>query len=237
MPKELFDDHVVAAERHLAFAADHLGRPVRSAYEFGAGWDLVVPLALARAGVKEQTVTDIRRLVRDELVADSASRLEVTEDIEALGINYLAPVDAMGTGLPSASFDLVTSTDTLEHVPRPQLVPLLRECRRLLSPGGILTARIDYRDHYSYGDPALSPFHFLRYDNETWRRWNPPSHFQSRLRHRDHIEALAQAGFDVLEAVHPEPLIEALGPVDTVFAAYSDVELALPEAWIVARPA
>jgi SAM-dependent methyltransferase len=195
-----------------------------------------VPLALARAGVPLQTVTDIRRLVREELVADSASRLGMTADIEALGIRYLAPVDAMRTGLQSASFDLITSTDTLEHVPQRQLVPLLQECRRLLSPGGVLTARIDYRDHYAYGDPALSPFHFLRYDTETWRRWNPPSHYQSRLRHRDHVEAFARAGFDVLGVMHPDPLVEALGPVDRSFAAYSDVELAVPEAWIVARP-
>jgi SAM-dependent methyltransferase len=237
MANVLFDDHVTAAERHLSLAAKHLGRPVGSAYEFGAGWDLVVPLALARAGLKEQTLTDIRRLVRDDLVTDSATRLGTTADLGALGITYLAPVDAMETGLPPGSFDLITSTDTLEHVPKRQLVPLLSECRRLLRDDGVLTARIDYRDHYSYGDPSLSPLHFLRYDRQAWRRWNPPSHYQSRLRHRDHLEAFAAAGFAVVEAEHPEPLLSALGPVDRAFAAYEATELAVPEAWIVARPA
>jgi SAM-dependent methyltransferase len=237
MPTELFDDHIAAAERHLELATKHCGRPVRNAYEFGAGWDLVVPLVLARAGLPDQTVTDIRRLVRHELVADSAARLGMDPDLDALGITYLAPVDAMATGLPSGSFDLITSTDTLEHVPRQQLVPLLAECRRLLAPDGVLSARIDYRDHYWYSDPSITPFHFLRYDRQTWRRWNPPSHYQSRLRHRDHLAAFAAAGLGVVEVVHPEPSVGDRGPVDTTFSGYTDAELTIPEAWIVARPA
>jgi SAM-dependent methyltransferase len=237
MSAELFDDHVAAAERHLSVATKHLGRPARNAYEFGAGWDLVVPLVLARAGLRDQTLTDIRRLVREELVADSAARLGMDLDLEALGITYMAPVDAMATGLPSASFDLITSTDTLEHVPRRELVPLLAECRRLLAPDGVLSARIDYRDHYWYGDPSITPFHFLRYDRRAWRRWNPPSHYQSRLRHRDHLAAFEAAGLAVLDVAHPAPLVDARGPIDAVFAGYTDAELTVPEAWILAGPA
>jgi SAM-dependent methyltransferase len=236
MPDRLFDDHVAAAERHLDLATAHLGRKPESAYEFGAGWDLVIPLVLARAGLPSQTVTDVRRLVRDELVADAATRLGIHPDLDALGIRYLAPVDAMATGLPAESFDLVTSTDTLEHVPQGELVPLLRECRRLLRPDGVLTARIDYRDHYAYGDEDVGEFAFLRYDRRGWRRWNPPSHYQSRLRHIDHLRAFEAAGFEVLAVEHPEPSIESLGRVHPEFDGYQRDELAIAEAWIVARP-
>jgi SAM-dependent methyltransferase len=143
----------------------------------------------------------------------------------------------MATGLPSGSFDLVTSTDTLEHVPKPQLVRLLTECRRLLRPDGILSARIDYRDHFAYSDPSIGPFHFLRFGERPWRQWNPSSHFQSRLRHRDHIGAIEDAGFDIVQALHPEPLTDTLGDVHADFDRYARDELAIPEAWIVARPA
>jgi len=235
MTEELFTDHIAAAEHHVRLATEHLGRRPTSSYEFGAGWDLVVPLVRARAGLRDQTLTDVRRLVRPELVADSAARLGIEPDLPALGVTYLAPVDAMATGLPSNSFDLVTSTDTLEHVPHRQLVPLLSECRRLLRPGGVLTARIDYRDHYAYGDPSIAPFHFLRYSERSWRRWNPPSHFQSRLRHVDHVRAIESAGLEIVAVEHPAPLTDALDLIHRDFDRYHRTELAVPEAWIVAR--
>lgn len=235
MSEELFTDHIAAAERHVRLATEYLGHPPATSYEFGAGWDLVVPLVLAREGLRDQTLTDVRRLVRPELVADSAARLGLEAGLAALGITYLAPLDAMATGLPSGSFDLVTSTDTLEHVPREQLVPVLAESRRLLRPGGVLTARIDYRDHYAYGDPTISPFHFLRYGQRGWRRWNPPSHFQSRLRHGDHLRAIESAGLEIVAVEHPEPLTDALDAIHPDFDRYEREELAIPEAWIVAR--
>jgi SAM-dependent methyltransferase len=233
---EPFLDHVEAAARHLRVATRYSGREVRAAYEFGAGWDLVVPFALARAGVPRQTLTDVRPLVRPELVADTADRLGMEPDLAGLGITYLAPRDASATGLPAGAFDLVSSTDTLEHIPPAQLGPVLSECRRLLAPGGIFSARIDYRDHYSYGDPRVAPFQFLRYGPRAWQRWNPPSHFQSRLRHPDHVRALEDAGFEVLEVSHPEASVEALGEVHQAFEKYARSDLAIPEAWIVARP-
>jgi SAM-dependent methyltransferase len=236
MADDLFFDHVDAADRHLRAAVEHAGREVTSAYEFGAGWDLVVPFALARAGVPRQTLTDIRPLVRAELVADTARRLDMEPDLERLEITYLAPRDASATGLPAATFDLVSSTDTLEHIPAGQLVAVLSECRRLLAPGGIFSARIDYRDHYSYGDPNVGAFQFLRYGPDAWRRWNPSSHYQSRLRHSDHLRALEAAGFDVLDASHPEPSEADLEDVHDAFAPYARADLAIPEAWIVARP-
>lgn len=236
MAEELFQEHVAAAERHLSLGTEHVGRPPMRAYEFGAGWDLTVPLVLAARGVPLQTVTDIRRLIRPELVADSAARLGMNGHLEALGIQYLAPIDAMSTGLPGGTFDIVTSTDTLEHVPEADLVPLLAECRRLLDPGGVMTAKIDYRDHYSYGDPTVGGFAFLRYGSRAWHLWNPPSHFQSRLRHSDYVRSFEAAGFDLVMADHPDPLIEQLGVVDPEFRGYSAIDLSIPEAWFVAKP-
>ena len=236
MPEDLFDDHIAAAEHHVRLATEHLGTPpdIRRTSSVPDG-TLSSRWSSRETGSVIRPLTDIRRLVRPELVADSAARLGMEPDLPALGITYLAPVDAMATGLPSNTFDLVTSTDTLEHVPRTQLVPLLSECRRLLRPGGVLTARIDYRDHYAYGDPSIGPFHFLRYGGRRWRRWNPPSHFQSRLRHVDHVRAIESAGLEVLAVEHPAPLTDALGLVHRDFDRYERNELAIPEAWIVAR--
>lgn len=236
MSNELFDEQVSAADRHLALATRHIGRSPRSVYEFGAGWDLVVPLVLASRGVPHQTVTDVRRLLRPELVADTAIRLGTSADWESLGIKYLAPLNARATGLPAASFDVVTSTNTLEHVPETQLLPLLAECRRLLRADGVMTAKVDYRDHYSYGDPAVGPFAFLRYGPREWRKWNPPSHYQSRLRHVDYLRAFEASGLELVEDEHADPMTHALGTVHGHFSRYSPIELSIPDAWFVLRP-
>ena len=94
-------------------------------YEFGAGWDLIIPLAYYAFGVEHQTLIDIRPNIRFELVNDTlikfstgnpelekmANRplnirgpveLRTVEDLKTrFGITYLAPVDASDTKLPS----------------------------------------------------------------------------------------------------------------------------------------
>jgi ubiquinone/menaquinone biosynthesis C-methylase UbiE len=46
--------------------------------------------------------------------------------------------DCQDTGLPSGSFDLVTSTMLIHEIPRPALAATLRESARLLAPGGLV---------------------------------------------------------------------------------------------------
>ena len=189
------------AERHLRAYDRYAGGLPATAYEFGAGWDMIVAIAMARAGVRRHVVVDIRALARPELIADTARRLAVElsaastliEQLAGLGIEYRAPCDARATGLPAHSIDLVHSTDTLEHIPQRDVMPILRECARILRPGGIASFRIDYKDHYSYFDPRRGRFAFLAASPRAWRLASPSLHFQNRLRHCDYIAAAKAA--------------------------------------------
>ncbi len=211
------------ALRHYRAACLH-GRPAhapRSAYEFGSGRELIVPMALYMLGVQRQVVVDLRPLSRPELVGHAARLLEglfvpQTETelellrplpggsagdspwLRGLGIDYQAPRDARATGLPPASFDLVSSTQVLEHVPRQELTPLLRECRRLVSPGGVVSLEIDMQDHLSYFDASLSVYHFLTLGERAWNLVNSGLHYQNRLRLPAYLEAVEEAGLEVL---------------------------------------
>jgi SAM-dependent methyltransferase len=210
------------AVQHLRAYEEHgPGVPAAAAtfYEFGAGWDLAIPLAYGLLGVGKQVLVDIRPSARVELVNDSLasferlhgeleeiagrelrppggpiSRLEELE--ERFGIRYLAPCDARGTGLPAESIDFVSSTDTCEHIPGAELAEIFRECHRLLRPGGAFSCRIDLQDHYAYFDRSLSKYNFLRYSDRAWSLVNSPLHHQNRLRSPEYLQLVRDAGFE-----------------------------------------
>jgi SAM-dependent methyltransferase len=221
---EPFLGKVERAVQHFTAFREH-GRPRAPEdavfYEFGAGWDLVIPLMYRAFGVGRQILVDIRPSVRLELVNDSVARFErLRPRIEELagsfegldsrplgdlreleprfGITYLAPRDARDTGLPAASVDFVTSTDTDEHIPEQDLLRIFVECRRLLRPDGALSCRIDMQDHYSYFDGSISRYNFLRFSDRTWAAINSPLHYQNRLRYRDYLRLVRDAGFEIV---------------------------------------
>jgi len=223
--------HFDETARHARGFAEH-GRSqadVARAYEFGAGWDLIGPLSLWALGISQQVLADIDAHVRLDLVNHSLARLErhhaaleqragrslrrvdpspvrsMADLRERFGIDYRAPCDARGTGLAAGSFDLISSTFTLEHIPRDDIAPILRECARLLADGGIVRCSIDMQDHYAFDDPRISVYNFLRYSDRRWRLINSSLHYQNRLRARDYRELFAEAGLSIIDEVLETP--------------------------------
>jgi SAM-dependent methyltransferase len=237
----LFQRHVARSlpggeavvRRKLTRARQHLeayGRPAEDAvfYEFGAGWDLAIPLSYAALGVGRQVLVDIRPSARVELVNETIALLErqvgplggpvssLDELEERVGISYLAPRDARATGLEAESIDFVTSTDVCEHIPEDDLAQIFRECRRLLRPGGAISCRIDLQDHYSYFDPGLSRYHFLRFSDRAWRVVNSPLHFQNRLREPDYRRLVESAGLEIVSWTPSGPSDEGLAELEAM---------------------
>lgn len=221
------DAQVAKAQRNLRSFQHHRSLPLASAhlYEFGVGWDLLLPLVYYAMGVERQTVVDVRALARTDLMTDVARRLAQSatrlglvrgpavpaksvgfEELAATwGIEYRAPADTRAVDLPDNSIDLVTSTDVLEHVPLDDIRSILRECCRLLRRDGLLRMRIDYQDHYWYFDSRLSPYNFLRFTERQWRLYNPSLHYQNRIRHLEFMALIAESGLKVIEDDHPVP--------------------------------
>jgi hypothetical protein len=251
------------AQQHIAAAHRFGATPVAAAtfFEFGAGMDLLGPLLFYALGAPRQIVIDLRRLVRAWLVnraidqvrrfGDSfgglstrSRRLMNVDDVRRLehqyGIEYRAPVDARATGLPAESIDHVTSTNTLEHVAAPDILAIHRESFRLLKPNGLATHEIDYQDHYSYFDSRTSPFNYLRYSDRTWSLYNPALMYQNRLRHRDHLALLRQAGFEIVDEGRRDGTASDQRAIARMrlaerFRSYSPDELAVRTAFVVAR--
>jgi SAM-dependent methyltransferase len=244
------------AVRHVEAYSEHgPERPLGEAmfYEFGAGWDLAVPLSLWALGVERQILVDLRPNVRIELVNTSIARLgrlvskrglrdpggtiSSVEELEPrFGIRYLAPLDARATGLRPGSVDFVTSTSTLEHIPEEELVPLLAECRRLLRPDGAVSSRIDLSDHFSHFDHSLSPYNYLRYSDRTWRLVNSELLHQNRLRRSDYVSAFDQAGLTVVAERTWQPNVDLPEDIDSRFRDYYPEDLAVLGLRLVAVP-
>ena len=199
---------VAQAREHVRTIARHSPRAVGDAvfYEFGAGWDLMIPLAYYGLGVTRQILVDLRPLLRPDLVNATVAQFArlapglgltrvpaqpVPQDVpaarallkECYGIEYRAPADARDTGFPAGMVDCITCTNTLEHIPRDDIAGILAECRRILAEDGVMSFRIDYQDHFSYFDSRISVYNFLRYSERAWAWYNPALHYQNRLRH------------------------------------------------------
>jgi SAM-dependent methyltransferase len=218
-----FRRRVTLAGKHLSALRRHRAADLTRAvfFEFGAGWNLTVPLAFFAAGVERQVLVDIASLVKPDLVNHTIRQFQrITTGVDAgmaptaplpsgrqfvpalasaYGIEYRAPCDARRTGLASASVDCVTSTFTLEHIPEADIAAILRECTRILRPGGLVSFMTDYQDHYSYFDRSITRYNYLRFSDREWRRFNPPLHYQNRLRHSDYVGLFQAAGLEVLE--------------------------------------
>jgi SAM-dependent methyltransferase len=264
--ESVFRRKFARARRHLrAFEEHGPGMPAEEAvfYEFGAGWDLNIALSYAALGVGRQTLVDIRSSVRLELVNDSLRTFErLWDELEAeadqalrplggpvgstgeleerFGIAYLAPRDARATGLPEASVDFVSSTDTCEHIPAADLARIFAECHRLLRPRGAFSCRIDLQDHYSYFDPTLSRYHFLRYSDRAWSLVNSPLHYQNRLRSPDYLRLVREAGLEVVSETASGPSAQGLAelraqPLAPRFRGYRLEELGVGTLSFVAR--
>jgi hypothetical protein len=261
--------HIELPSRHLQMFQKYGPCAIGEAsfFEFGAGWDLIGPMTLYALGVNKQVLIDIRHNLRFELVEQAWSDLKQrTDEIEQVsgmpardlgseppdsqealeerfGITYMAPYDARDTGLPAHSFDFVSSTDTIERIPTADLQRIFVESVRLLSPKGLLSCTIDLQDLFSYFDPSISPYNFLKFSDRVWGLANSGLHSQSRRRYTDYLGMLDTAGLEIVEQDVDEATPEELADLRSLKLAprfrdgYSIEQLGVKSAHFVARPA
>lgn len=191
-------------------------------YEFGCGWDLTGPLAYYAFGVEHQTLIDIRPNLHFELIENSIDkfsrhkskleelvgrplrpisplRLKTHRELrDKLGITYIAPLHATDTKIASESFDFISNTSTLEHIPEVDIGKILVECRRLLKRDGVMCCRVDLRDHFCDFDSNIGPHNFLKFSDSFWACFNSSFHFLNRLRYPDYIRLVKMSGLAIV---------------------------------------
>lgn len=216
--------------------------------EFGAGKNLGQNLFLSRPGLRQQVV-DLNAMLDLTLVNHviailseryGRSNLKPVSSIEELearyGIAYRAPVDMTATDFAAGSFDICISTNTLEHIPVPVLQAILVELRRILKPGGIVSAQIDYTDHYAHTDKSISKLNYLRFSEAEWRRHNHRCFFQNRLRHNHYHQLFTDAGFGIVQQEAARPCDLLPPKLDPTLLTGDDSDLCKLGLWVLRNP-
>ena len=123
--------------------------------------------------------------------------------------------------IPESSIDLILSNSVLEHVA--DMEALVRELRRVLTPGGAMLHLVDYRDHF-----FRYPYHHLLWSDAVWERYLNPGDLP-RWRIRDHVESFQHHGLQV-EVLRATPLAAEFAKVRAHihprFAHYDEAALA-----------
>lgn len=129
------------------------------------------------------------------------------------GVTFMC-YDGRTIPLASVSCDLIWSHTAFEHLRFPGQT--VKECFRVLRPGGSLIALIDLGDHAWYGTVPSQPdkvFDCLRYPEWLWNlmKWNRSS-YTNRLRKSEWIKLFKEAGFVMLheESQRSESIAQAL---------------------------
>ena len=236
-----------------------------SFYEFGAGWDLEIPLAFHALGINHQTIIDIRPNIRLELINDMLEKfnshnerleerfkmpfrnfqinsINSLNDLEQhLGIKYISPLDAAKTEFPNASFDFISSSLVLEHIPAKAIESIFQENFRLIKPDGIISCFIDLKDHYSESDKDINCYNFLKYSNRIWKLVNSNIFYQNRLRFPNYLEIFKKIGFEIIEYNFEEPdeddyqILKNMKMSENFRNKFSNKELGIKLAWVVMR--
>lgn len=178
-------------------------------FEFGAGKSLTQNLYLSDT-IDRQLVVDLNPMIDLKLVEQSRSLLaskvnlkanteiKFLDNLASYGIEYRAPYDASKTDLPDKSLDACISTNTLEHIPKESIRAILNELYRTLKNTGVVSAKIDYSDHYAHTDSSITLLNFLNFSEYEWRKYNHNCHYQNRLRHNDYKKIFLDCNFEII---------------------------------------
>jgi SAM-dependent methyltransferase len=153
--------------------------------------------------------------------------------LRLINTDYMAPADARQLPLDSSTFDLHFSYAVFEHVPPADIRAILKEAKRVLSPGGLVLHSIDLSDHFAYSDESITKINFLQFDDREWNRWAGNQYmYHNRLRAADVFRLFEECGVRVTrkaQTLDERSLCELKRgfPLDSQFADIAPEDLAI----------
>ena len=169
--------------------------------EIGCGRDLHSSIIAAIKYKKKAISFDVNKLICLDTVNFTlqmlgCSPLKDIRELEEIGVKYVV---GNSINVISDQYDAVISTASFEHIPLNELNHILKTLKIKLPVGGVFSAEIDYKDHWSYLY-NIDIFNFYYLSENQYRIVNSPRMYQNRLRHSDYINLLKYNQFRVCDS-------------------------------------
>jgi hypothetical protein len=183
------------------------------------------------------TLPERLMLLREVMLDFDSRKREPDQLLDYLNIHYRIG-NAIQSGLPPASVDLIVSDVVLEYLPVAELSNIFREFRRIAAPEAVMSHSIALDDQYSGSDPRITQFNFLRFSDGIWRWLTNPIIPLNRLRITDYRNLFIEQGFQIVEEIarRGDPAELARTPLAERFRRYPIEDLLVTYARLVATP-
>jgi SAM-dependent methyltransferase len=194
---------------------DRVGGPEvltgKTCLELGPGDSLASALIAHALGAKKSVLVDVgafaeprmetylgvaRELARRGYATADVSELSSTDELLArTDAVYLTEGLASLRTVETGSIDIIWSQAVLEHVRLRELDDVLAELRRILAPGGVMSHRIDYKDHLG------GSLNNLRFPENVWESefMARSGFYTNRVRNSEFLRRIETAGFDLID--------------------------------------
>ncbi|HWY97557.1 MAG TPA: class I SAM-dependent methyltransferase [Bacteroidia bacterium] len=140
--------------------------------------------------VSPERLAELKRVYADY------DNMEFTEILKAIKLTYVLK-DARNSGFSDKYFDLISSNNTFEHIYPDILGNILKEFKRIIRNGGVMSHSIDMSDHFAHFDKSISVFNFLQYTDSQWKMIDNSIQPQSRLRVTEYKDMYRQLGIPI----------------------------------------
>jgi SAM-dependent methyltransferase len=202
-------DYVKAVfDRHVEMAGLTGALKGKTILEMGPGDSVASALIAACYGARAVLVdagafavkdTDVYKKMAQDLevlglpVPQAIYQAKSLEDIlAACGAVYLTNGLDSFSKIESGTIDFIFSQAVLEHVRKKEFLGTVRECRRVISPSGIASHRIDLRDHLGGG------LNNLRFGEPVWESefFVKSGFYTNRIQYSEMLSLFRAGGFD-----------------------------------------
>jgi SAM-dependent methyltransferase len=154
--------------------------------------------------------------------------------LDACGAVYLTEGLKSFSHIETGSVDLIFSQAVLEHVRKYEFAETMKECRRVLSPNGVVSHQVDLRDHLGGG------LNNLRFNEKIWESvfFVKSGFYTNRIRYSEMLKFFKDADFavSVLDTSRWDKLPIGRADLNVHFAKLPDDELNVKVFDVLLRP-
>jgi SAM-dependent methyltransferase len=158
------------------------------------------------------------------------------ELLQKMNITYRLG-DAAQMDLREASYDLIVSNNTFEHVYPADLKILLQKFKSLLKQGGIMSHFVDMSDHFAHLDKTITIYNFLRFSEQQWAWIDNTIQPQNRWRIYQYRELYQQLNIPIQEEINRPGSLADLRSIQLAdeFQGKKEEELAISHSYLISK--